>query len=461
LPQVRLDRGASVGSGKKALPRSVGCVEPPDVQYRKLKPGPGLGAAEVASHQQARLHRGMLKLIAELGYEAITVRELARVAGISSRSFYAHYSGKEQCFLHVHRLIVHRVLRAFEASRPGGSRGERARVAVDTLMREMDADPDAAQLLCLDAYVAGPVARGQAHIASRSIGMAIGRCLGIERREAASRHLAEGIAEGLFSILRGRLLDGRPLPGTGLCSELARWTLECSAPGEFNLPWEASTWDDQTVDSSLTGTTAKVGKRSILAPAWSGDVKALLGVASRFAATEKYEDLSVRRLIVAAGVSRRIFDANFTNLEECFLAALELKAAEVIDRMQEASESGLTPEKSICRAVAVLCGQVASDPSFAGLCFDDSVAPGLPKMRYRQQFIDDFTRLVSAHLAIRQSADQLRVQASVGSVCSVIQSHVNMGKAQGMRDKAPLLAYFLLTPGFGASTPAQLHLDQA
>lgn len=442
MPRVRLDRGASTGIREKASSRGVGCVEFPDAQSLKLKPGPGLGAAEVASHQQARLHRAMLRLVVERGYDSITVRELAQGAGVSTRSFYGHYSGKEQCLLRVHRLIAHRVLRAFEVTRPDGNGGGRAGLVVDTLMREMAADPHAARLLCLDAYAAGPAALEQAHTVSQSIGMAIGECLAIGHREAASQDLAQGIAEGLFSILRGRLLNGRPLPGADLRSQLAHWTLECSAPGEFSRSWDASTW----ADSPLAGAMAKAGERSVTTPTRSGDVNALLSVASRFAATERYEDLSVRRLIDAAGVSRRVFDANFTSMEECFLAVLELKAAEVIDRMQKASESGSTPERGICRAVAVLCEHVVSDPSFAGLCFDDSVAPGMPKMRYRQRFIDDLTRLVSAHLAICRSADQLRAQASVGAALSVIQSQVNMGRAQGIRDKAALLTYFLLAP---------------
>src|SRR4051794_3964635 len=79
--------------------------------FNKLKPGPGHDAAEVADHQRARIDRAMVALSAERGYRAVTVRELSRLAGVSSRAFYEQYAGKEACMLHCHSALVRRFLR--------------------------------------------------------------------------------------------------------------------------------------------------------------------------------------------------------------------------------------------------------------------------------------------------------------------------------------------------------------
>ncbi|HET7589657.1 MAG TPA: helix-turn-helix domain-containing protein, partial [Solirubrobacterales bacterium] len=64
--------------------------------YGKLSPGPGKPATEVAAHQRARIHSAMVELAADRGYKAVTVRDLARLAGVSSRAFYKHFNGKEE-----------------------------------------------------------------------------------------------------------------------------------------------------------------------------------------------------------------------------------------------------------------------------------------------------------------------------------------------------------------------------
>ena len=73
-------------------------VEPLRAQYAKLSPGPGRRATEVAADQRARIHGAMVSLVSERGYSAVTVRELAGAAGVSTRAFYEHFAWQGRLF---------------------------------------------------------------------------------------------------------------------------------------------------------------------------------------------------------------------------------------------------------------------------------------------------------------------------------------------------------------------------
>jgi hypothetical protein len=73
---------------------------------KQLHPGPGLPASDVAAHQSARIRRAMIEVVADRGYEAVKVRELVRLAGVSSRAFYELFESKESCFLPVSHVIL-------------------------------------------------------------------------------------------------------------------------------------------------------------------------------------------------------------------------------------------------------------------------------------------------------------------------------------------------------------------
>src|SRR4029453_11733654 len=97
-----------------------GNTRTPGTLYRKLSPGPGRPASAVAAHQRARIHGAMLEIAADRGYDAVTVRELTQLAGVSTHTFYEHFGGKEECFLSTCDLVVRRAARRGCAARERG-----------------------------------------------------------------------------------------------------------------------------------------------------------------------------------------------------------------------------------------------------------------------------------------------------------------------------------------------------
>lgn len=69
-----------------------------------------------------RLLNAILSLVQERGYKQVTVRDICRTAGVSSGSFYYHYSSKEDlvkdAYLNIDRLLTDALLRQCNALPP-------------------------------------------------------------------------------------------------------------------------------------------------------------------------------------------------------------------------------------------------------------------------------------------------------------------------------------------------------
>jgi AcrR family transcriptional regulator len=96
---------------------------------------------EVERNQRERLYGAMVASVAEKGYEASTVADLAEVSGVSSRTFYDLFADKRACV----------------------------------------AQPAAARMVLIEVYAAGPEAL------MRRLGSWSGRCSGRGRRVKVGR----------------------------------------------------------------------------------------------------------------------------------------------------------------------------------------------------------------------------------------------------------------------------------
>jgi AcrR family transcriptional regulator len=128
-------------------------------RYPPLKPGPGLSTEDVAAHQRGRLHEAMVELVAEHGYDAVSVVTLTNRARISKRDFYKLFAGKEECFLAAYDLIVSRSVRGILAAAEGEEEWrERLRLGLLAFVGQIAASPDAARLALVETFAAGAVA---------------------------------------------------------------------------------------------------------------------------------------------------------------------------------------------------------------------------------------------------------------------------------------------------------------
>jgi AcrR family transcriptional regulator len=72
----------------------------PEPLYAKLRPRPnGPGHEAVANHQRARLYGAIIERVAGRGYAAITMTELCKLAGVSTRTAYQLFVSKQAYFI--------------------------------------------------------------------------------------------------------------------------------------------------------------------------------------------------------------------------------------------------------------------------------------------------------------------------------------------------------------------------
>jgi AcrR family transcriptional regulator len=441
LPQSRLERRRQAELDRGALPPDGQGIYSIDVASVKLKPGPGRSPTEVSSHQRARIHRATVEVVAERGYEATTVRELAGAAGVSTRSFYQHYPNKEACFLQVHQMLLWRLLRQLKASEADAN-DWRARVslAIEAVTQAWARDPKAAHLVLIDSYSVGPSALKQLRQANQSIKMSMA-----DERFDASRGIApsmviDGIVAGLHDAVRSKLLsDEWSLSAGELSDGLMRWALSCCDPLAVEVEHLAQADELQYVrvrSETRTLTT---------------DAGALLSAAAKIAVDTEDRKITPRRISAAAGVSRRSFYENFPSVDDCLSTALEFYVNNAAVQAKRASEKALTSVGGVYRATLSLCARVAQDSVFARLCFDENIAANVAKIRRYRRPTDSISSLVENV----PGADRRVAQLSAGAFWGLLQNEVTLGQARKAPRLAGVLAYLMLAPVVGASAAAE------
>ncbi len=411
-------------------------------RYRKLKPGPGRSADEVAADQRRRIHAAMVDLVAELGYEDVTVRELAHRAGVSQRTLYKHFPAKQDCFLDTYELIVRRaVQRTLAEQRRARSWRERLQLGIGAFVGELERSPRAARLALVDCFSTWP------HTLER-----MGRTSGLfeallvdsvanapDGGIALPPHLAKAIVAGIACVVRGRLIDGREdeLPDVG--GELVEWALALLGEEAGGLKLYEPVLSLPPSGISDAGEALHDDERSLL-----------LAAAAQLAADGGFEQLSVQRIRAAAGVSRRSFDAHFEDATDCFLAAIETRTGQALAHAARAGASQDDWPAGVCHTLATLCGLLARDRRLATLVFVEVFESGPAGIRCRTRLLAGVAAGLRASAPADRRPSAVAAEASLGAIWGLVYQEISSGRAERMPETAGALALLALAPAIGA-----------
>jgi AcrR family transcriptional regulator len=101
----------------------------------------------------------MAEAVAERGYANVTVADVVAAGGVSRRTFYEHFAGKEECFLETYeqgsRAVAEEVAAVFALVDIADWRG-RVRTGLEAFTEVLAAEPAVARTLMVDALGAGP-----------------------------------------------------------------------------------------------------------------------------------------------------------------------------------------------------------------------------------------------------------------------------------------------------------------
>jgi AcrR family transcriptional regulator len=201
---------------------------PPELS--RLPPGRhGLPREFVVHNQRERLIAGLAEAVAENGYAGTTIGHITRHAAVSRRTFYEHFSSKDECFIAAYDTVMEqlreRVAAAFEEQEEWP---QAVRAGLGAMLAFLAAEPNLARLCMVEALVAGPVVveRYDAAIQSLVPYFKAGR----EGRtpevlERLSPSTEEALVGGMVSLISRRIIAGRTEELESLLPDLVEITL--------------------------------------------------------------------------------------------------------------------------------------------------------------------------------------------------------------------------------------------
>ena len=184
---------------------------PDDNKLERLPRGRhGLSREAVTASQRERILRSMVEVVAERGYPETRVVDVIKRAGVSRKTFYEFFGDREDCFLAAYDLALGELYRGTELayeSASGEPWAERIRLALETFLGMMAAQPERAKFCIVDVLSAGPRALARRDAAIRQFAGIIdaGRA---ESELDLPAITALSIAGGINELIYSELLSG-------------------------------------------------------------------------------------------------------------------------------------------------------------------------------------------------------------------------------------------------------------
>jgi AcrR family transcriptional regulator len=338
-----------------------------NAKFAKLKPGPGRSAAEVRANQRTRLQRAIVELADERGSEGITVRGLSNLAGVSTRTFYNHFSNTGECLGKTCESTMFRALEQMTAASAMSSDWkDGVRRGVGSLLRFASSQPRSARLVLIDVFAAGPESREWVDAPNRAFEETLFDLVpSLSGRTPAAQRLVSGMVAGVTRILRATTMAGRADELPGLTDELANWLLDVSAIDAFDRSSSVTPRRRHHREGKPFPAHPDTPRPSPILD----DRQMILKATLKLASTGGFQSLTVPRIRSAAGVSRRSFNRNFTDAEDCFLRSVEWLATQAASCTPYRSSQDRSAKVSMRQILSALCGQVARSELLASLVF--------------------------------------------------------------------------------------------
>jgi AcrR family transcriptional regulator len=201
---------------------------PPELS--RLPPGRhGLPREFVVHNQRERLIAGLAEAVAENGYSGTTIGHITRHAAVSRRTFYEHFSSKDECFVAAYDAVSEQlrecVADAFEEQEEWP---QAVRAGLAAMLSFLAAEPNLARLCMVEALVAGPVVveRYDAAIKGLVPYFEAGReGRSPEVLERLSPTTEEALVGGMVSLISRRIIAGKTAELEALLPDLIEITL--------------------------------------------------------------------------------------------------------------------------------------------------------------------------------------------------------------------------------------------
>jgi AcrR family transcriptional regulator len=445
----------TVQSGEEA--RLAGGLAP---LYKRLPPGPQrLERAEVLRHQRIRMHGAMVEAVAANGYQGTSVREIIALAGVSRRSFYAHFANKQECLLATFDVIACSAMRrAGEAYLTSdGPFERRLRAALAEFAGAIARNRKAAELVIVQTQTVGLPGLIRLRRATARCERML--CESFDTaRDATPLPLpvVRGIAGGLHAAMSACVRENGRIATSELTEEMVGWTMRFQTPGCARM---SELIADRAARSMRNGLPRRPD-RAAASTSRVDERDKLMDNALRLATVEDVHELSAPRIADEANVSVDAFFEHFESKDDCYLAALDMLAAELLRvTSDEGLSSGDWP-RAVRRAIGALMLYLADRPHYARTIAAEAFAAGPEAVRRNEELARSLATLLTDG-APGEPPGRLTVDGVAGAIWHTVRCQLASGRLQMLPALSDYLTYIVLAPFIGAEAAVEILSDES
>ncbi len=216
-------------------------------------------------------------------------------------------------------------------------------------------------------------------------------------------------------------------------------------------------WPPAEVDAAVELLSSSDGKfpsgvRKLPSDLVSAVQRERLIAAMLLAASELgYRGTNVQDVIERAGVSRPTFYEHFANKEDCFLAAFDITAARLQERMATAADKGGENWRNRLRfGLETLLHFVATEPEAARTLIVEARAASVEAVLRRDALLDRFASCIDTqvreHFPEAPAYSPITAAGIVGGCEALLYSRLNKDELDDLDSLLPSMMYFLVLP---------------
>lgn len=407
------------------------------LRERRLPPGRGRPRSEVERNQRERLYAAMVAICARKDYTDVSVANLAELSGVSSRSFYGLFRDKEECLL----ATMEEILGAVEATTRRALGAERAsgwqaRVAVETFVAVVAAQPAAARLCLVTALCAGEGSRARMDDAINRFGTTIAAALEeIPGHAGMPAALSEAILGGIAIMLYRRLASTELGGIAQMAPALEGWALGVpSPPGPLR--------------SRARGTRMRAAAEPALFAAHVPAERILRALAGLIA-EKGYTATTIADVAARAQISQNTFYKHFRDKRNAFDAALEAGSAQFLAATVPAIRRHGRWPGAVRTGLEAACAWLTAERDYAHLLAVEAYAVGPQAVQRRDASLREIMTALAEIAPADTALEPLAMEVNSGAAQALAYRRVRAREFDALAEIPTLITYLLLAPQLG------------
>ncbi len=384
----------------------------------------------MASNQRARLYGGMAHSVALRGYQATSVSDVIRLAGVSRTTFYELFANKHDCFLAAYETMSYRMIKNIHGScrSCGGDWLRALNSAFDALRAEVMCETSAARMVIFEAPPAGPDAIQRSRKVRGVFEHMLQQILSLSPAgPAISCTLVKALTGGVRSVLHPRLYPGNLPELDAATYELALWALAYHAPeAEADRKLNHCSTQSRSNSELLGGYPSSPQARALARECAQGGGSQARPAGARDVVIDRFHEAAER-------------------------------GCRSVDWIAEQAPAWPTELGESIRALACF---IAVNPSFGRMSFAEISKPG-PEIGARtHELFGEFRALLERGRELSEPPrSAIAGEAVAGAVWESIHHHVSLGRTHSFAELSEELTYIALAP-FTGSREARRLLSQ-